>query len=230
MSALRPLAEDLWVAERPLRFHGVPIETRMTVVRLMSKMLWVHAPVALTPALRAELDALGPVRAVVAPNTYHHLYVKPYVAAYSDAFVYAAPGLEKKRRDVGFHNRLTDKPQPEWAAELDQHVVQGLRGLGEVVFFHKASRTLVLTDLLMNFPPSTPETDWRLRLMLKVDDMDGKLAFARLLRLLAVRDRAALRRSRDRILEWDFDRIVLAHGDVVGTGGKDAFRAAMAWA
>jgi hypothetical protein len=44
-----------------------------------------------------------------------------------------------------------------------------------------------------------------------------------------IRDRSAARRSLERILAWDFDRVVVAHGDVLESGGPDALRAGYAW-
>ena len=81
---LRALAPDLWVTERPLRFLGIKMETRMTVARLPGGALWIHSPVPLAPELRKELDALGSVRFVVAPNRFHHLSVGDYATAGSD--------------------------------------------------------------------------------------------------------------------------------------------------
>ena len=46
---------------------------------------------------------------------------------------------------------------------------------------------------------------------------------------LAIRDRAAARTSVQRILQWDFDRIVVTHGDVLENGGHQRFAAAFAF-
>src|SRR5438105_1562048 len=97
---LRQLATDLWVTERPQRAFGIEMGTRMTVVRLGDGTLWVHSPVALERATRRALDALAPVRHVVAPNRFHHLYAGQYAVVYLDARLYAAPGLREKRPDL----------------------------------------------------------------------------------------------------------------------------------
>jgi hypothetical protein len=46
---------------------------------------------------------------------------------------------------------------------------------------------------------------------------------------MAFRDKQAARRSVAAILEWDFDRVVVSHGQVLETGGHEQFRAAFAW-
>jgi hypothetical protein len=74
--ALVPLAENLWVVARPQTFYGLPVGTRMTVMRLDGGRLLLHSPVVLDPGLRSELDAIGRVCYVVAPNRVHHLYAE----------------------------------------------------------------------------------------------------------------------------------------------------------
>ncbi|HEX5067892.1 MAG TPA: DUF4336 domain-containing protein, partial [Myxococcota bacterium] len=90
---LRQLAPDLWVADRPQSFYGLVVGTRMTVIRLDDGSLLLHSAVKLDPELRKELDALGPVRYVVAPNRVHHLYAGKVRDAYPDARLWIGPGL-----------------------------------------------------------------------------------------------------------------------------------------
>ena len=113
------LTEDLWTEQRPLRFFGLETGTRMTVVRLASGGLFVHSPVALDAPLRAAVEALGPVTAIVAPSRLHHLYVGAWAEAYPDASLSGCPGLEKKRKDVRWSRILGDQPAAEWQGELE---------------------------------------------------------------------------------------------------------------
>ena len=124
----------------------------MTVIRLPDGGLFLHSPVRLDDRLRSELDALGTVRAVVAPNKAHHLYVGDYRVPYPKARFYGALGLQTKRRDLAFFGMLGDEPMPEWRGAIEQRFFRGAPWLNEVVFFHPASRTLVLTDLAFNVP------------------------------------------------------------------------------
>ena len=220
----RELASDLWVTERPQRFFGIEMGTRMSVVRLADG-LFVHSPVHLDNDTRRALDALGPVRAVVAPNRYHHLYVGEYFTAYPEARIYAAPGLPEKRNDLSFHGALTDEAPVLWAGQIDQLVFRALPVLNDVLFSHRRSRTLIVTDLVFNLL----HTDsFAARLVFSLDGAYGRFGPSRLWRLLT-RDRAAARAAVDRILSWDFDRVVMAHGDVLETGGHEAFRQGFAW-
>jgi len=223
-SALRSLAPNLWAAER--RFRNGPFElgARMTVVRLRNGGLVLHSAVELDQALRAELDALGEVRAVVAPNRHHHLFAADYPTGYPNALLFAAPGLPQKRPDLKFAAELTDEAPPAWRAELEQHVFGGAPYLGEVVFFHPETRTLLLTDLAFNIPAG--KEHGLSRLFYQLVGAEGRFGPHRLVRYLFVRDREAARRSVERILRWDFDRVTVTHGDVLETGGHAAFRTA----
>jgi hypothetical protein len=223
--ALRPLAQDLWVAERPQRFYGLEVGARMTVIRLADGSLLLHSPVALDAALRRALDALGRVRFAVAPNRVHHLYAGQVAEAYPGARLWVGPGLEKKRPDLVFEAVLGDEAPVEWKGQVDQAFFRGRPYENEVVFCHRASRTLILCDLAFNFGPSAAApTRWLMRLIRSY----GRFGPSKLDPLL-IRDRRAARESLERILGWDFDRVVIAHGDVLERGGRDALREGYGW-
>lgn len=223
---LRELAPDLWVTEQPLRFLGIEMGTRMSAIRLHSGALFLHSPVRLDPELRKELDALGPVRFAVAPNRYHHLFAGDTLAAYPDVELYAAPGLPERRRDLTFHAVLSDAPPPGWAGEIDQLWFRYMSLLNEVIFFHRASRTLLLTDLSANFRAPVPlSTRLFLAAFGRPPDSFGPTRLERWF----TRDRSAARAAMEKILAWDFDRVVVAHGEVLETGGPAALRAGYDW-
>jgi hypothetical protein len=222
---LRALASDLWVVDRPQRFYGLAVGTRMTVMRLADGSLLLHSPVALDAELRRALDGLGPVRFVVAPNRVHHLYAGDVAKAYPGARLWIGPGLERKRPDLSFVAVLGDEAPEEWRGQVDQVFFRGRPYENEVVFFHRASRTLILCDLAFNFGPSAPlPTRILMRLMLSY----GRFGPSKLDPLL-IRDRAAARASLERILAWDFDRVIVAHGDVLPSGGRELLRCGYAW-
>lgn len=224
-SPLRALDTDLWVAERPQRFYGLEVGTRMTVIRLAGGSLLLHSPVALDPRLCAELDAIGAVRVVVAPNRVHHLHAGRVAERYPGARLWIAPGLEKKRPDLRYVAILGDEAPPEWRGQVEQVFFRGRPYENEVVFFHPASRTLLLCDLAFNFGPGTaPVTRWLMKLLRS----HGRFGPSTLDPLL-IRDRAAARASLERILAWDFDRVVVGHGDVLERDGREALRRGYEW-
>jgi hypothetical protein len=95
----------------------------------------------------------------------------------------------------------------------------------EVDFLHAASRTLILVDLVENFRAETPGTNAILRGLVRMLGMWGRPRPAPELRLFP-RDDRAFRAALERVLEWEFDRAIIAHGELLDLAPKDAIREA----
>lgn len=221
---LEPFAEGVWIASAPQKYLGWQLGTRMTVLRLSDASLLLHSPIALDESLKSEIDTLGPVSHIVAPNLFHHLYVGPAADAFPEAKVHGPAGLRKKRPDLRLDALLGTETDRSWRDDLEMIRVEGTL-LDETIFCHKPSRTLVCADLIENFRTAD---DWWTRSYLKLGGIYGKIGLSRMLRL-AYRDRRKARRDIDRLLEWHFDPIVLAHGDPIESNGADALRESYDW-
>jgi len=222
---LEVLGPDLHTATRPLRAGPLEIGARMVVARLPSGGLLVHSPVALDAGLRREVERLGPVAHLVAPNRFHHLFLAGWKEAFPEARLHGAPGLATKRKDLPFDAVLEDgRPDPDWGGVFDLIHVRGIPVAEEVVLRHRPSRTLLLTDLAFHI---TRPVNLPTRLYLAIGRCHGRLRATALLRA-AVRDRRALRESLDRLLALDFGTITVAHGEVA-RGGPERLREAFDW-
>ena len=126
---LHSIADDLWVAEQPLRYLGVAPTTRMTIIRLADGTLVVHSPIRLTDELRSAAASAGRVRFIIGPNRFHHLFVPDWQKAYPDAQTFCAPGLDTKRADLKFTAVLGDEPPAAWANEMEQAFMRAFRPL-----------------------------------------------------------------------------------------------------
>lgn len=226
---LNPFADGIWIADGPevtaaLGFH---YPTRMAVIRLPDRSLFVWSPVPLREDLRSEVDRLGTVRHIVAPNSLHHLSIPDWQCAYPEAEVYAPPGLRQKRKDIRFDRDLTDAPPPAWAGEIDQVLMKGNAITTEAVFFHRKSGTVLFTDLLQQLPPDW-FSGWR-SLIAKWDLMvEPEPSVPRKFRL-AFRDRSAARRAIGRIRDWPAEKVLMAHGAPVTEDGKVFLARAFRW-
>ncbi|MFK7988357.1 MAG: DUF4336 domain-containing protein [Sandaracinaceae bacterium] len=219
MTTLERLDEGLYTASQHHSMLGLHLGARMTVAVLPGGGVFVHSPIAMTDALRAEVDAIGPVTHIVVPNLFHHVYAGPWIAAYPEAITHAPRGMRKKRPDLRVDEELGAQAHADWEGALVPHSIEGCM-LGETVFVHPASRTVVSVDLLENF---TTSAHWPTRQYLKVAGIHGRPGWSRLLRPL-YRDRRAARRSVDALLEHEFDKVIVAHGDIVRGAGPDAVR------
>ena len=234
LNVLKPIGPDIWIVDGPdIRFgYGgfeMPFPTRMTVVRLPDGGLWVHSPTEPDQALMNAVAALGPIRCLVAPNTIHYWWIADWKARFPQAEVFAVPGLERTaKRPVPTQHLLGDAPPPAWTAVFDQVLVRG-DGLTEVDFFHRPSRTLILTDLIENFERRRVR-GWLYRLLLWIGgalDPDGKAPLD--MQLSFLRQRKAVRVAARKMIAWAPEQVVLAHGRWYETDGVAELRRAFRW-
>ena len=224
---LTQLAQDLWVADYDQFLPGkVNFTARMTIVRLGDGGLWLHSPVALDDTLAREVEALGPVRHIVAPSCFHYLYVAPYIERWPDATSYAAPGLREKREDLSFDEVLSDEAPEAWRGQIDQLVYRGAPSVNEVLFCHAASKTLIVTDLVFNLHRFKGVMTG---LVLRMVGAHKCFAHSRSWKWVFTKDKDAARESAAALLEWDFERVIMCHGDVLESGGHAEIVRALAW-
>ena len=226
--ALTPFVEDrLWTCWRPQRFYGMQMGTRMTVCKLGDGSLWVHSPIAPDDALVERLRSLGTVRWLVAPSNIHHLYVLDFASRFPEAEIWGSPKLPAKRPDISFAGVLDDEAPDAWAGEFEQRAVLGNLYLDEVVFCHRPTRTLIVADLC-----EEANRDWPLvsRTLARLAGIYERHGPPRDMKLLFRHDKKATRQTVERILSWDFDRMILSHGRLVETGAYEVFRRAYEFA
>lgn len=237
INTLKPVDEGIWIVDGPIvqmAMYGtaIPFTTRMTIVRLGNGGLWCHSPTTLTPALKAEIDSLGPVEHLISPNKIHYAHIQSWVEAYPHAIAWASPGVRERAAHqqipTTFHADLGDEPPPEWAREIDQLIFRGSRFLDEVVFFHRQSQTLILTDLIENFEPSKVAKGfrWVIRLV-GIADPNGKTPMD--LRLTFLGHKAQARKSYQQMLAWAPEKIILAHGRWYPENGTAELKRAFQW-
>ena len=229
----KPVADDIWLIDGPaIRFYGMPFSTRATLIRLADGGLWVHSPTRLTETLAERVAALGPVRHLVAPNWIHYAYLSDWQARFPGATSWAAPGVVSRARRHGMtlvaDHDLTQEAPPDWAGQIAQMIVRGSPVHREAVFFHPASATLILTDLIENFEPAKLGFWFGLAARLGgIADPDG--AMPRDMRMTFRKGRARLREDVRRMIDWAPERVILAHGRWYETDGVAELKRAFRW-
>lgn len=221
---LQAIAPNLWHLQHGFSALGIGITSRMTVVRFADGRLWLHSPVPLSAPVREQLDALGQVAFIVAPNKVHHLFAGAAARAYPGARLYGAPGLAEKRPGLRNMATLAPSADPEWADELDQVFAAGFPYANETVFYHKASRTVIMTDLCQWW---TGELNFPARLYAHATGVRARLEVPRTIRA-AVRDPKAFADSARSILAWPFERLIVAHDAIIDNGAHAAVERAFA--
>lgn len=236
LNTLKYVAEDIWMVDGPAIRFGMPwpkapFPTRMTAIRLSSGDLFVHSPTSLTPTLRGEIEAAGRVRFIIGPNRVHYWWISEWKAAFPEAEVYLAPGIrEQARGRIDFDYRPLEAASGySWDAEIATLPIRGSH-MTEVEFLHRASRTLILTDLIANFEPQ--KTSWLfMRALIWIGGISPPHGgISRDLRMNFIwRHRRELRAAVETMLDWAPERIVFAHGRWFPKNGGEELRRAFSW-
>jgi hypothetical protein len=233
LDLLKPVAEGVWIVDSgPIHVLGMPLPVRMTVIRLSGGDLWLHSPTPFNDSLKRELEQLGRIRHLVAPNVAHWSFLQDWQRACPDAETWAAPELRErtqvKKAGLRLDRDLGDTASDAWAGEIEQAVVPGGLGFREVDFFHKPTRTLVLTDLIVNLEPD--KLPWLMRgaaSLAGVVAPNGKApAYLRLIIRMRRQEAAA---AAARLLEWNPERVVFSHGRWFERDGAAALRRSLDW-
>lgn len=234
LNTLKPVAENVWIVDGPsIRFGmpwpKMPFSTRMTIFRLKDKKLFIHSPTPLTDSLKAEIENIGKVSHIVGPNRIHYWWIPEWRDAFPKADVWLAPRIREQAGDrIDFDApELTSETGYPWDDEIETLPVAG-SFMTEVEFFHPSSRTLVLTDFIENFEPK--KLGWRWRWLARlggVVDPDG--AMPRDMRMTYSKQKPQLKAAVEKMIAWDPERIILAHGRWYEREGAAELERAFRW-
>ena len=222
----------LWIAQQPLRFLGLEVGTRMTVIKLEDDSLVLISPIKINSELQQEIDTLGTVKCLVAPNLFHYLYLASAQQLYPDAVIFAPPGLSAKQPNLNI-DRVFTQDKIEFTGELEYTLLTGFQVfiplkiavVNEIVFYHPRTKTLIITDSAFNFNNTFPTVT---QLAARIIGSYGVLKPS-WLEKIAVRDKLQLQASINRVLQWDFQRIIMAHGQIIKTDAKQQLTDAYQW-
>ena len=223
----REIAPNLFELERLLRMPAGPnLPSRTTIVRLSSgRLVVLTPPPAVGAAEAAAITAIGMVDDVVAPNSFHYVHAADFLARFHGSRLLVSPSLPARIPSLPPCNELESSPPERWHGELDLAVLGPVRGISETVFFHHATRTLVLADLafhMVRFTRALERFAWR------ASGVPAGFGPSRTARTLLLGDHAIASRFLRRVLEWPFERIVVGHGDVIHDDAAGLFRRAYA--
>jgi hypothetical protein len=215
------LAPGLWRLDRRLRMPGglvLPVAT--TIFRLPSGKLFLHAPVTLDLAAEQSLRALGSPSVLLAPNAFHHLFIGAYRNAFADSTAFYAPGLPARVPGLPPGVEVDERGPDAWEGAVEPVLFGPMGMFSEIVVFHPATATLVLTDLAFNirrYRGTFDRIGWRLF------GVPPEFGTSRTARLTLLRDKGAARPFVEKMLAKDFRRILVAHGEPVEHDAKSEF-------
>ncbi|SFL19248.1 DUF4336 domain-containing protein [Methylorubrum salsuginis] len=236
LDTLKPVAADLWIVDSGPLSGSLPLPVRMTVVKLSDGTVWLHSPTRFDEGLARTIEAIGPVRHLVAPNIAHWTFLAGWQRRFPEAVTWAAPNLRHRgqvRRkveagDLRLDRDLGEQSPEDWASDIRQTVVPGGLRFREVAFFHAPSRSLILTDLVLNLEPH--KLPWHLRLPMRLAGAtapDGRAPIY--LRLTVRLGGRAASRAAAALVALAPQRVLFAHGAWFERDATPALRRSLRW-
>ncbi|CAL1159812.1 unnamed protein product [Cladocopium goreaui] len=158
---------EIWGIEQVIAFFTVSANIRMLVVRLQDGKLWVCGPIAPTQECLNLLDELGEVGHLVVPGTAleHKSSLADFARIYPKASVWVSPGQGASPTDPPLGPRIDGvlgRSSAPWENEIECKVFyvappETAGTYAETAFFHKKTKTLLLTDAVLKVPQQPPE-------------------------------------------------------------------------
>lgn len=211
---MKQLAENLWLLQYPLSVLGTAHGRNVTVIRLRSGKLILHSMAPFTPGDVAAIHALGEPAWLLESMLLHDTYAKEGRDIFPGLPFLGPPGFSEV---VKFPTLPLLPTPPEWNGEVEVFSIEGAPMIKEHAVLHVPTHTLILADLIFNF--SADERGWNRFFHRHIAGFKRYPGMSRIFRL-CIRDRAAFQASMSRILQQDFDRIIVGHGHVIETDGR----------
>ena len=133
----------------------VAVGNRGTAIRLHDGRILLLNPIQMEPAVKNKLNELGGVH-FIAADLGHHMYIQDYLNTWPMAKTIGVPGLNSKRKDIKWDYiyedwRTSPEDQYEFAQDIETVLFEGFITYC-VAWYHKPSKTLIQSDLMMNLP------------------------------------------------------------------------------
>lgn len=222
MPTPQSLAPNLWSLTYPFKLLGADLHRNVTVIRLASGHLIIHSTAPFGAEDIAAIKALGEPGWIIDTLLRHDTFANEGRNAFPNIPYLAPEGFSK---ELPFPTGDLVPPPAEWESEIAVLPIDGAPEFGEVVMLHRPSRTLIVADLVFNFPGEHGFwTDTLLNLATVGGHHDPGVTrpFK-----AAIKDHDAFNASIRTMMEWDFDRIIVGHGEPIPTGGKEKLREAL---
>jgi len=234
MTLLNAFGPRIWIADGPhVNFFGFELPSRSAIVQLSDNTAWLWSPIAYSEELAREIEqTVGPISYLVSPNKIHWLFLDEWKQHYPNAKLYASPGLQARRvaKALKVDATLGEEADPAFVKDLDQVIFRG-GVLDEVVFFHRASNTVIFADLIQRNDVSHMPA-WKAWLM-EVDDLVGPNGSTprewRLSFCLTGNLEKAKQTLQTIVDHWKPERLIIAHGQCATEHATEIVKFNLRW-
>lgn len=217
------IQDTILLMRRPFSVVGMPLGKTSALIRHPDGRCLLHSAADFGPDDLAQIREWGEVGWLLEVTCMHDTFVRGAREQFP-GIPYGLPaGFPIKADKLAPTWRLPKVPA-EWEGLLEVWPIRGIPRLHEYAVLHRPSKTLILGDLIFNLPLERPPL--MLRLISGIKVFPGT---SRLLKMM-VKDRAALKESLENLLDQDFERVVVSHGETLASDPKAALRQALSWA
>lgn len=223
MQAYGPLLEiapQLW--HRTGEWQESTLKRRMTVIRLTSTgELLIINPFELKPTDLKELETLGPVRFIIAPNSLHGDQAPWFYKKFPEAELFAPTPLLARWRKEGIDVQpLASLTNELLHGEVTPIELHGTR-MHEWCFIHHQTETLITTDIVFNMKGKFTGIE---RILMSWNRIHNHIGPSRFLKWFFINNRELFYTSLQEVFRHPFERIIMNHGDILEPGSKHELR------
>ena len=221
---MKGIGKNIWVHDDAMSLAGKQLGLRMTIVKLSNGGLWVHSPTALSPELIEEMDELGSVSFIVGASNGHNIWLREWQDAFPDAALYVSGGIPKKLKLTNYQV-LGESHENIWEEDLAREFMLGVPFFSESVFLHRMTKSLIVTDLIQNYSDErSPGLDgFVTQYFFEPIGFKGTCVAPPLKIGFMIKDKSNFSLFIERILGWEFERIIVTHGDIIELNAKQVF-------
>jgi Domain of unknown function (DUF4336) len=229
---LKPCGKNIWLVDGPtVSFYGMPFTTRMVVVKMQNSELLIHSPINLTENLKQQLDNLGTVKYLISPNKIHYWYIDNFQKSYPQAITFASNGVQERSikagKNIVWNKELKDMAT-DYFADLEIIPMHGNRFMTEYTFFHKPSRTWIVTDIIENFESNKINPFFRLIAFLG-GALSPKGGTTKDQQMLYFGNHEMLKKNIEKIKILKPAQIIMAHGKILEEKIEDELERIFGW-
>ncbi len=215
MSSLKNIRFIETIKRMPL----MDLPVRTTIVDIESARILISPGSVVSDA---DYRSLGEVTDIVIPNLFHTGGLGRALLFFPKAKVWLCPGADKAKNRVQNFTELNVKNWP-YQDKLSLHFLEGAPKINEVVFVHRDSRSLIVTDLFFNLLQVRGLGSW---IILHLFGTYRKFAMSKFF-YSYVKDKQKFVDSLKRVMAEDFAHIIVSHGDNIESDAKGVMRQAL---
>jgi hypothetical protein len=206
---LTQIDDGLWCLESHFVVWGCKGSLRMSLIQ-SHKGIVIYSPVRLEVADIEQIRRMGHVSAIIAPNLYHHTFLRPYMEAFPEARILVPNGLQAKIGDIRGAQVMTQDCDLGLSRDLDHHIFAGHK-LRETILFHRPTATLITADLIYNFQRENFAAE---KIFFRLIGSYGRPSVTFYHRF-AVEDKVSVQALMEAVNGWGVRRIIMSHGRII---------------